>query len=503
MIDKAPATEPASGEIRSSARRSGTRVVMWINEMNLEYFQALSAEGIEIVALVQASYPGVPSFSVHDFFYGSQWFTRFSSVKAPAKWIDDACYREYALCVQRMGFFPCGDIMDTLGGGGFPASEVEDWARVHLNRALQLLEGVDADEVWFGFTPHLGVDRMLALAASKTGRKCLVFEQIRFAPKFSCRLLGSASIAAVISESHNWIKWKEGAVAPNLYHLRNNLNPNPLYRNLRARLHVFARQLLAVDGAGLVHRLYLAARKRGWWRVTHLLDLLDPRTRIWASYRRRSQKVFERERKRREAITSLDDLEDFVYFPLQYEPEENVHVLGGDYRNQLDAVVATHEALPAGWTLVIKENPLQTHLHRGRPFLERLRNLDKLRFVHPDTSSQELVLRSRLVATITGTAGYESLLVGKPCIYFGRPWYAGLSGAVRFHEGMDIAEVSAKTITRGELDSSINDFLSGLADGLVHPRYAAIYESNHNVADLYRQGARSMSIISKSIIRHG
>ena len=30
---------------------------------------------------------------------------------------------------------------------------------------------------------------------------------------------------------------------------------------------------------------------------------------------------------------------------------------------------------------------------------------------------------------ITGTAGYEALLAGKPCLYFGEPWYGDLLGA--------------------------------------------------------------------------
>ncbi len=475
------------------------RVVLWINEMNSDYLNALRAEGIEVVALLQAVHTELPAFSIHDLFYGSPQLSAFEQETAPATWIDDASYREYALCVQRMGFFPGGNIMDTHSGGMFPASEIEDWARVHLNRALQLLKGVAADEVWFGFTPHLGVDNMLALAASRTGRKCLIFEQIRFAPKFSCRLLGGESASITQSDRYKWEKWTAGAVPPNLFYMRENLQPNPLHRNLKSRMRLLAQQVLAVDGQALVHRLYLAAAKRGWKSVAHLLDMLDSRTRIWAPYRRRSQKAFERERRGRENVRSLDALGDFVYFPLQYEPEENVHVLGDRYRNQLDAVVAIHDALPAGWVLALKENPVQTYLHRGRPFLERLRNLDRVRFVCPDMSSQALLARSRLVATITGTAGYESLLAGKACVYFGRAWYAGLPGAIRFFDGIDLAEISTQSVAKQDLDTAVNTLLSGMADGLIHPRYAGIFKDSHSIAALYRQAARSMSIISSTV----
>ncbi len=494
MIDKAP----LSPEVCQPVKKKTTRVALWINEMSTEYLHAFRDEGIEIVALLQATHPDVPSFSAHDLFYGSPQLSAFEQVTAPAGWIDDASFREYALCVQRVGFFPGGKIMDTQSGGVFPASEIEDWARVHLNRALQLLKGVAADEVWFGFTPHLGVDNMLLLAASRAGMKCLVFEQFRFAPKFSCRCLSAESVSSTDRDQHQWQKWTSGAVPPNLFYMRKNLYLSPLYRNLRLRLCLLIRQLLAADREVLAHRLHLAARRRRWGGMTYLLDVLDSRTRPWALNRRRSQKAFERERKQRENIRALDDLGDFVYFPLQYEPEENVHIHGGRYRNQLDAVVAVHDALPPGWVLALKENPVQTYLHRGLPFLERLRNLDRVCFVRPDMSSQKLLARSRLVATITGTVGYESLLEGKACIHFGRAWYAGLPGAIEFFEGIDLAEVSARAVLKQELDNAFNDMLSGLADGLVHPRFSAIYQDSHSIVELYRQAAHSMSIISKS-----
>ena len=475
------------------------RVVLWIDEMNSDLLQALRAENVEVVAVMQASHPEVPSFSVHDLFYVSPSITALSSVTAPAHWIDDASFRLYSRCVQRVGFYPASDFLESASGGVMLGTDVEDWARTHLTAALRILEGVAADEVWFCFNPHLGVDNMLALAAHRTGRKCLVFTQIRFAPKFSWKQLGISETDDPAGQvDGNWKPWAAGAVPPNLFYMRME-QPTKLNADLSRRLGFLLKRLARADWSALSYRLYQGARKRRWWSAMYLLELLDSRTRAWASSRLHSRSRFARTRRRRLQIDAGAHLGDFVYFPLHLEPEENVHVLGGEYTNQLDAVVALHDRLPAGWTLLLKENPIQTFQNRGEPFDQRLSELPRVRFVDDNYPSSNLVDRARLVATITGTASYEAMLKGKACLYFGEAWFAGLPGATLFTPEIDMELLSNIHVPREVLDDAMNRMLSGLADGLAHPRYAIIHGVTHDVPMLYREAARSMVTISDSI----
>ena len=80
-----------------------------------------------------------------------------------------------------------------------------------------------------------------------------------------------------------------------------------------------------------------------------------------------------------------------------------------------------------------------------------------------------------------------------------RAWYAGLPGAIRFFDGIDLAEISTQSVAKQDLDTAVNTLLSGMADGLIHPRYAGIFKDSHSIAALYRQAARSMSIISSTV----
>ena len=491
MNPAAPATPP---------RRR--RVVLWIAPINAAYLDALRQEGIDVVAALhnngieidaplQASHPHVAWFTVHDLFHGRPGLP--AADPAPAAWIDDASYRQYALCVQRLGFHPGSQVMEVISGGLAAPSDLEDWARLHLSHALRLLQEAAADEVWFDAPPHMGVDNMLALAAARTGRECRVIEQIRFAPKFSCRRLGETRDQG--TRGLAWDAWTGGAAEPDLSYMRENAG-RPWHQGVGERIGFVLRGLSRGGWPAISTRAYVGARKRRWWRLMNLLERLDPRTRLWAAARLQQRRRHARQYRRCPKVASTAALGDFVYFPLHLEPEANVHVSGGRYRNQLDAVVDLHRSLPPGWSIALKENPKQTWMHRGPPFAARLAALPRVQFVDEGIASSELIAHARLVATITGTAGYEALRAGKPCLYFGQAWYAGLPGAVCFEPGLDLAALSTRHVPRPALDAAVNEFLGGLADGLAHPRFAGIYGQAHQVTELYRQAARSLARIS-------
>ena len=91
------------------------------------------------------------------------------------------------------------------------------------------------------------------------------------------------------------------------------------------------------------------------------------------------------------------------------------------------------------------------------------------------------------------------MLKGKACLYFGEAWFAGLPGATLFNPDVDMELLSKTHVPREVLDDAMNRMLSGLADGLAHPRYAIIHGVSHDVPTLYREAARSMVTISGSV----
>jgi hypothetical protein len=87
--------------------------------------------------------------------------------------------------------------------------------------------------------------------------------------------------------------------------------------------------------------------------------------------------------------------------------------------------------------------------------------------VPSDTSSQALVAKSKLVATVAGTAGWEALLLGIPVITFGGAWHRSLAGVTAFSEGLDFVAVAMNGVDHDALEASYGALVSKSHEGLI------------------------------------
>lgn len=115
----------------------------------------------------------------------------------------------------------------------------------------------------------------------------------------------------------------------------------------------------------------------------------------------------------------------YIFYALHFTPETSINGLEPYYVDQLRAVDALLLNLPKGMWLVVKEHPSMVG-RRPLAFYRTLRRRPGLILLHPCIDSRKLVAGASLVATVTGTVGLESYLLGKPCIMFGPSFFAHL-----------------------------------------------------------------------------
>jgi len=115
----------------------------------------------------------------------------------------------------------------------------------------------------------------------------------------------------------------------------------------------------------------------------------------------------------------------YIYYALHYTPESSINGLEPYYVDQLRAVDALLLNLPAGHCLVVKEHPAMYGV-RSLSFYRALRHRPGLVLLHPAVDSRALATGASLVVTVTGTVGLEAYLLGKPCLSFGRSFFAHL-----------------------------------------------------------------------------
>jgi hypothetical protein len=124
----------------------------------------------------------------------------------------------------------------------------------------------------------------------------------------------------------------------------------------------------------------------------------------------------------------------YIYFPLHYQPERTTSPEGDIFANQLILVDLLSKCIPKGWEIYVKENQTQFNPfrvgERSRTviFYDDIVSIPNVRLINLSTSSFELIDHSQAIVTITGTAGWESLLRGKPVLVFGHAWYRDCHG---------------------------------------------------------------------------
>lgn len=118
--------------------------------------------------------------------------------------------------------------------------------------------------------------------------------------------------------------------------------------------------------------------------------------------------------------------DDFAFFPLQYEPEITSLLQAPFFTNQLHTAKMMARSLPVGYSLYIKEHP-QMARYRPRSFYKQLKKIPNVKLLDPSFTSYQIIPHAKLIMTLTGTAGWEATILGKPVITFGDTFYNKLS----------------------------------------------------------------------------
>lgn len=138
----------------------------------------------------------------------------------------------------------------------------------------------------------------------------------------------------------------------------------------------------------------------------------------WNFFKERFFKVLRRWR----GLSDLYELpaaeDKYIFYPLHLEPESSISLLAPFYENQIALVRNIALAAPFGYKIYVKEHPHMVEV-RPRWYYRELLNIPNVHLINTDIPSFELIKHASLVTTITGTAGWEAVLLKKPVITFG------------------------------------------------------------------------------------
>jgi len=120
----------------------------------------------------------------------------------------------------------------------------------------------------------------------------------------------------------------------------------------------------------------------------------------------------------------------YVYYPLHYQPEASTCVCAPKYEKQLFYIDSWAKSLPADTALYVKEHYAVLG-HRDPHFYIEMQKYPNVVLIDPWESTRKLIENAVAVTTLTGTAGFEAMLLRKPVFLGGNIVFEDAPGVIK------------------------------------------------------------------------
>jgi len=176
--------------------------------------------------------------------------------------------------------------------------------------------------------------------------------------------------------------------------------------------------------------------------------------------------------------------DNYFYYPLHLEPEAVVLYWGdGLYKNQVKLIENIAAQLKPNHYLFVKEHP---HAGYYRDFVDykRIKEIPNVKLLNPYLSGKSIIKKSKGVFTISGTSGFEALLLGKPVYTFGNCFYNLFPRVKKIKNIRDLrthlyANMTSPTHKDTDYYNFVGSYLSSIHQGFVN--YFLDYVEKFNI----------------------
>jgi capsular polysaccharide biosynthesis protein len=119
----------------------------------------------------------------------------------------------------------------------------------------------------------------------------------------------------------------------------------------------------------------------------------------------------------------------FIYFPLHVNPEASTMVQSPMHTNQLSIIESISKSAPLSMDIIIKEH-IPMLGKRPIEFYEKLKSMPGVKLASPYEDSFEFIKQAKLVCSITSTVAWEAIMLRRPTIIIGNPFFLGIGQGI-------------------------------------------------------------------------
>ena len=178
-----------------------------------------------------------------------------------------------------------------------------------------------------------------------------------------------------------------------------------------------------------------------------------------------------------------------VFYAFQYQPEQSTLSQGIFYANQIALIENISKSLPLGYTLIVKEHPWG----RGARPVWQYRHLAEFYNIQfCDAPSKEIITKVEAVIVISGTVGFEALMLEKPTIILGRTFFTHCALFYRAGSVQDLPGLLRKILIGRDFEGNaqrhlhLQRYLMSYLNALI-PYFPVVENGHHYGVELANQ----------------
>ena len=144
----------------------------------------------------------------------------------------------------------------------------------------------------------------------------------------------------------------------------------------------------------------------------------------------------------------------FVLFLLHKQPEATTFIKSPFFMDQRYLIEVVAKSLPVGYSVYVKPH----HNDFGsKPiaYFKEIASRPNVRFIKTYCNSQELARKCAAVVTISGTVGWEGIILGKPVITFGNVFYNAYDQVMQVSDITQLPDLLRKAIFHYTFDREL------------------------------------------------
>lgn len=185
----------------------------------------------------------------------------------------------------------------------------------------------------------------------------------------------------------------------------------------------------------------------------------------------------------------FDKIKKFVYFPLQFQPEETIDVIAPYFSNQIETARLIAMSLPDDYTLVVKEHPGMAGLRPGS-YLAKVARTVNVKLIDYRIASEDILKKADLVISPNGTTLVEAAFYRKPAIQLGN--LGTTLKLPNIFKHTDMTTITEKIKQALKVNLKTEEY-----DRRLENYVAAVYDTgfNYKYAKAWVQGGEDMEIL--------